>query len=98
MYACARRRLASEHAASPLVTLILLPAPAAAQPRRAGQNGLKFSPKGLAVAPLGGWGNLRHAANAAFMMVLHAKHAGDASSLAWAKAQVDYALGRWAGV
>lgn len=27
----------------------------------AGQNGVSFSPKGLAIAPLGGWGNNRHA-------------------------------------
>ena len=29
-------------------------------PPRAGQNGISFSPRGLAVAPLGGWGNLRY--------------------------------------
>ncbi|KAL4420827.1 hypothetical protein ABPG75_010483 [Micractinium tetrahymenae] len=61
-----------------------------------GHNGIKFSPQGLALAPLGGWGNLRHSANAAFMMVLHAKstNASEAAAcLAWARRQVDYMLG-----
>ncbi|KAL4451254.1 hypothetical protein ABPG77_009326 [Micractinium sp. CCAP 211/92] len=61
-----------------------------------GQNGIKFSPQGLALAPLGGWGNLRHSANAAFMMVLHAKSANAseaAGCLQWARRQVDYMLG-----
>lgn len=63
----------------------------------AGQYGMKFSPKGLAVAPLGGWGNLRHSANAAFMMVLHAKYTSDqgvrSACLEFAKGQIDYMLG-----
>ncbi|PSC71377.1 Endoglucanase A [Micractinium conductrix] len=62
-----------------------------------GKNGIKFSPQGLALAPLGGWGNLRHSANAAFMQVLHAKHTADAGKrtacLAWARKQIDYMLG-----
>ena len=49
------------------------------------------------MAPLGGWGNCRHAANAAFMMVVHAKHAADADTraacLGWAQKQLDYMLG-----
>jgi hypothetical protein len=64
-----------------------------------------FSPRGLAIAPLGGWGNLRYSANAAFMMVLHAKYTSDsatrAACLAFAQKQTDYMLGlkgstRWA--
>jgi hypothetical protein len=71
----------------------------------AGQSGIKFTGKGLAVAPLGGWGTLRHAANAALMMTIHAKHtaAADvrANCLAWVQKQIDYMLGlrgsdRWA--
>lgn len=61
-----------------------------------GQNGVKFSPQGLALAPLGGWGNLRHSANAAFMMLLHAKGANAseaAGCVQWARHQVDYMLG-----
>ena len=66
---------------------------------------MTFSGKGLAIAPLGGWGNLRYSANAAFMMVLAAKHTNDSAvrsaSLSWAQTQVDYMLGlkgsaRWA--
>ena len=63
----------------------------------AGQNGVSFSGKGLAIAPLGGWGNLRYSANAAFMMVLAAKHTNDSAvrsaSLSWAQTQVDYMMG-----
>ncbi|KDD72847.1 glycosyl hydrolase [Helicosporidium sp. ATCC 50920] len=58
---------------------------------------IKTTPKGLAVAPLGGWGTLRYALNAAFAFVLDAKYATDserrAESLAFAKKQLDYALG-----
>ncbi len=58
------------------------------------------------MAPLGGWGNLRHASNAAFMMAVHAKYTTDAavraSCLSFVKKQMDYALGlagsdRWVG-
>jgi hypothetical protein len=65
--------------------------------RVAGQNGIKFSPQGLAIPPLGGWGNLRHSSNAAFMMLLHAKYTPDAATrtacIQWAKTQIDYMLG-----
>lgn len=59
-------------------------------------SGIITTPKGLRVAPLGGWGNLRHASNAAFMMAMIAKNSkGDNKSkaLAFAKSQIDYALG-----
>jgi len=63
----------------------------------AGTNGVAFSGKGLAVAPLGGWGNLRYAANAAFMMAVIAKQTSDAgvkaSALDFAKNQVAYFTG-----
>ncbi|KAI7839959.1 hypothetical protein COHA_006352, partial [Chlorella ohadii] len=62
-----------------------------------GQNGVSFSPRGLAIAPLGGWGVNRYAANAAFVALLHAKHTSDAAvrsaCLSWAQRQLDYMLG-----
>lgn len=61
------------------------------------QNGITSTPKGLSIPPLGGWGNLRHALNAAFVSALHAKYTPSASEraadLAYAKRQLDYALG-----
>jgi hypothetical protein len=68
-----------------------------------GSAGITYSPKGLAVAPLGNWGNLRYSANAAFMMLIHASYTKDATvkknCVEWAQGQVDYMLGlpnRWA--
>ncbi|RMZ53156.1 hypothetical protein APUTEX25_005145, partial [Auxenochlorella protothecoides] len=60
-----------------------------------GQNGVTITPKGLSIPPFGGWGNLRHALNAAFVTAIHAKYnAGTrAADLAYAKRQLDYALG-----
>lgn len=77
------------------------PSPSTPPPLPAGQNGIKFTPKGLAIGPLGGWGNLRHACNAAMLNVIWAKHTPDpaarAAALKFAQQQVDYALGsRWA--
>jgi endoglucanase len=64
---------------------------------RRGDFGVRYSPKGLAVAPLGGWGTLRYAANAAFVQLLIAKYADSAAeaqaAALWAKGQVDYILG-----
>ena len=58
---------------------------------------MQFSGKGLAVAPLGGWGNLRYSANAAFMMTLVAKQASDpaarAAAVTFASSQVAYFMG-----
>lgn len=60
-------------------------------------NGYKVTPNGLCIAPLGGWGDLRYATSAAFGMLLQAKCEADpakrAAAVAWAKSQVDYALG-----
>jgi hypothetical protein len=68
-----------------------------------GAAGIKYSPKGLAVPPLGNWGNLRYSANAAFMMLIHAGYTKDATvkrnCIEWAQGQIDYMLGlpnRWA--
>ncbi|PRW20216.1 Endoglucanase 1 [Chlorella sorokiniana] len=62
-----------------------------------GQNGVSFTPRGLAIAPLGGWGNNRYSANAAFVALLHAKHTSDAgvrsACLSWAQRQLDYMMG-----
>lgn len=66
-------------------------------PLLAGMNGVKASPKGLAIAPLGGWGNTRYAANAALMVAIHAKYTPDAATraawLAWVEKQIQYMLG-----
>lgn len=61
----------------------------------AGGQGIKLSPKGLAIAPLGGWGVLRYSSNAAFMSVLLAKRqpALAPAALAFARTQIDYMLG-----
>lgn len=60
-------------------------------------NGYKKTSKGLCIAPLGGWGNLRHATSAAFASLLYAKCETDSSkrnaAIQFAKSQVDYALG-----
>lgn len=62
-----------------------------------GRNGVRFSAGGLAIAPLGGWGNLRYSANAAFVMLIHAKQTADpavrSAAVAWARKQIDYMLG-----
>ncbi|KAI3430666.1 hypothetical protein D9Q98_005258 [Chlorella vulgaris] len=62
-----------------------------------GGSGIRFSPRGLAVPPLGNWGNNRHSANAAFLMTVHAKYTKDAATratcLAWADKQLAYMLG-----
>ena len=60
-------------------------------------NGYKKTSKGLCIAPLGGWGILRHATSAAFASLLYAKCETDSSkrsaAIQFAKSQVDYALG-----
>ncbi|KAL4443449.1 hypothetical protein ABPG75_011186 [Micractinium tetrahymenae] len=61
-------------------------------------SGIIYTPQGLAWSNwLGGWGNLRYSANAAFMMVLHAKSTGNATMRAacldWAEGQIQYMLG-----
>ncbi|KAL4535098.1 hypothetical protein Ndes2526B_g06009 [Nannochloris sp. 'desiccata'] len=60
-------------------------------------NGYSKTPKGLCIAPLGGWGNLRHATSAAFGALLYANCENDSSkrsdAIKFAKSQVDYALG-----
>lgn len=60
-----------------------------------GRNGFRYTPKGLCIAPLGGWGNLRYSTTAAFGHLLCAKFsaARRPAALAFARQQVDYALG-----
>ena len=70
-----------------------------APPRCAGKNGIQFSRGGMAFdSSLGGWGNLRYTANAAFIMAVLAKQAPEgsesrAAALQWATGQVDYIMG-----
>lgn len=63
-----------------------------------GQNGINYSPQGLAIAPLGGWGNLRHATTAAMSQLIYATCEADPAkkeaAINWARSQVDYALGK----
>jgi endoglucanase len=61
------------------------------------KKGIAKTPKGLHYPSWSKWGNLRYSNNAAFMMLVHAKHAKSpavkTANIAWAKSQVDYALG-----
>jgi len=60
-----------------------------------GINGFRYTKKGLCIAPLGGWGNLRYSTTAAFGQLLCAKFSDKrrAKAVAFAKKQLDYALG-----
>jgi endoglucanase len=60
-----------------------------------GRSGFTYTPKGLCIAPLGGWGNLRYSTTAAFAQLLCAKFSErrKAKALAFARQQIDYALG-----
>lgn len=62
---------------------------------QAGRNGFAYTPKGLCIAPLGGWGNLRYSTTAAFAQLLCAKFSKQRreKALAFARQQLDYALG-----
>jgi hypothetical protein len=102
-------KLASPAAVGPLSAILLKCGGAAPAEARASldrftaawqgcsSSGFQKTPKGLCIAPLGGWGNLRHATSAAFGMLLLAKCEPDAgkkaAAVAWARSQVDYALG-----
>ncbi len=60
-----------------------------------GRSGFSYTPKGLCIAPLGGWGNLRYSTTAAFAQLLCAKFSTSRrpGALAFARQQLDYALG-----
>ena len=60
-----------------------------------GRNGFRYTPNGLCIAPLGGWGNLRYSTTAAFGQLLCAKFSASRrpAALAFARQQLDYALG-----
>lgn len=82
---------------TPSSSLIPVPNPTPPTHPPAGNYGIRLSDKGLAVAPMGGWGSLRYAENAAFLQAVLASAEPDgakrAAQLQFVRRQVDYALG-----
>ncbi len=63
--------------------------------------GIKKTPRGMVYPAWSKWGNLRYSTTAGMVAAMHAKHSPDASkkaaSIAFARSQIDYALGAATG-